>query len=155
MRKYDLTVNDQSFNVRVDEFTGEEAELEVNGQKYNVTINKITQETSKAAGTAPVRSVSSSAPVTAPETPAGDQVGSVKAPIPGVMMDIYVKVGDSVKAGQPLFKMEAMKMENEINARVDGEVKSVNAQVGDTVNQGQELMLIAPSALLKNRRQSD
>ena len=66
------------------------------------------------------------------------------APIPGAIVDVYVQSGDEVKAGQPLFKMEAMKMENEINSRIDGVVVAVNISVGDSVNQGDELVVISP-----------
>jgi biotin carboxyl carrier protein len=68
----------------------------------------------------------------------------VTAPIPGSILSVYVKVGDTVAAGEPLLKMEAMKMENEINARIGGTVTAVNVQEGDSVSQGQELVLVSP-----------
>jgi biotin carboxyl carrier protein len=70
-------------------------------------------------------------------------------------MAVFVKVGDKVQAGQPLFKMEAMKMENEINSFLDGTVSGINVNAGDNVNQGQELMSITPAEHLKNRRKTD
>jgi biotin carboxyl carrier protein len=68
-------------------------------------------------------------------------------------MAVYVKNGDEVQAGQPLYKMEAMKMENEINSRVSGVVAAVHVQQGDTVAQGQEIILIEVTP--PRRRQTD
>jgi biotin carboxyl carrier protein len=67
----------------------------------------------------------------------------VLAPIPGVVLSIYVEVGDNVRSGQPLLKMEAMKMENEVSAPQSGSVSAILTQVGDSVLQGQELVQIS------------
>ncbi|MGD7653921.1 MAG: biotin/lipoyl-containing protein, partial [Verrucomicrobiales bacterium] len=64
----------------------------------------------------------------------------VTAPIPGAVLEVYVKEGDEVKAGSALLKMEAMKMENRIDAPRDGTVNKVLVKVGDPVSQGQELV---------------
>jgi biotin carboxyl carrier protein len=84
-----------------------------------------------------------------PATPATPQAAPavqggeiIRAPIPGSILDILVKVGDAINEGQTVFKMEAMKMENDINAVGSGVVKAINVAVGDAVNQGQELMVI-------------
>lgn len=61
---------------------------------------------------------------------------SVSAPMPGNILDVRVKPGDSVKAGDTLLILEAMKMENEISAPQDGTIASVNVAKGDTVNSG-------------------
>lgn len=159
MRKYELKINDKPFSVHVVEFSAEEAQLEVNGQSYRVAIDKISETLGASGEAPPVRSFSSSAPVTAPAyvgaMPGSDDAGSVRAPIPGSIMAIFVKSGDKVQAGQPLYKMEAMKMENEINAHLDGTISAIHVHPGDSVNQGQEIMAIAPAAVLKNRRKSD
>jgi biotin carboxyl carrier protein len=157
MRKYELKINDKPFAIQVLEFSAEEAQLEVNGQSYRIAIDKITESLGVSGEAPPMRSFSSSAPVTGPAyaDAAPADAGSVKAPIPGSIMAVFVKVGDKVQAGQPLYKMEAMKMENEINAHFDGTISAIRVQPGDTVNQGQEIMAIAPSAVLKNRRKGD
>ncbi len=143
MRKYTLKLNDKNFEVQLNNLSAEDAVLEINGEKYTVAISAIEEvlpegvELNFAAvsAAAPLASSKPKGPVTA-----GD--GTVLAPIPGSIMQVYVKVGDEVKVGQALFKMEAMKMENEINARVDGKVCAVNIKVGDSVNQGDELIVI-------------
>ena len=88
--------------------------ITVNGAAYDVTVEEL------AAGAAPVAA--------APAAP------NVKAPMPGNILDVKVKVGDAVKAGQILVILEAMKMENEIVAPQDGTVAGINCAKGETVN---------------------
>ncbi|MCK4622927.1 MAG: biotin/lipoyl-binding protein [Desulfuromonadales bacterium] len=144
MRKYQLKLNDREFSVHLRSLGAEEATLEINGKEYQIAISSVSEVIPKGALPS-----SAPAPVAAPASLAkskssGGSSGSVLAPIPGSIMEVYVQVGDKVKAGQPLFKMEAMKMENEINARLDGTVSVVSISAGDTVNQGDELLVITP-----------
>lgn len=144
MRKYQLKLNDKDYLVQLRDLSAEEATLEINGKEYQVAISAVSEVIPEGAASScaptPV-----SAPASVARSKSGDATaGSVLAPIPGSIMEVYVKVGDQVKAGQPLFKMEAMKMENEINARLDGTISSVSTSAGDTVNQGDELMVINP-----------
>lgn len=115
----------------------------VNGVAYNVTVE---EGTGAAAASAPVAAAPAAAPApvaapvaapAAPAAPAG-AAGSVTvtAPMPGNILDVKVKAGDSVKAGDTLLILEAMKMENEISAPQDGTVASVNVRKGDVVNSG-------------------
>ena len=107
---------------------------------YNITVNGVAYSVSveeTAAGAAPV----AAAPVAAPAAPAGAAGAvAVKAPMPGNILDVKVKAGDSVKAGDVLAILEAMKMENEIVAPQDGTVASINVNKGDTVNSGDVLV---------------
>lgn len=111
----------------------------VNGVAYNVTVE---EGTGTAAASAPVAAAPDAAPApaaapAAPAAPAG-AAGSVTvtAPMPGNILDVKVKAGDSVKAGDTLLILEAMKMENEISAPQDGTIASVNVRKGDVVNSG-------------------
>ena len=145
MRKYHLQVNNKDFHVQLLELGTEQATLEINGEQYQVAISSVSEVLPEGAAA----TVSRFGPVADPVSGARarssvDSDGSVMAPIPGSIMEVYVQVGDRIKAGQPLFKMEAMKMENEINARLDGIVTAVNISSGDTVNQGDELIVITP-----------
>lgn len=152
MRKYELTINDQSFTVVVKRFSPQAAELEVNGAAYDVRIDNIEMDT---AGLPPPRSASARAPAqnASPQSatpsraaPTGgtatSREGQVTAPIPGLIIDVFVKEGDTVKVGQPLLKMEAMKMENIVQSATAGEVVTVSVNARDVVTQGQELMVI-------------
>ena len=67
---------------------------------------------------------------------------TVTSPLPGTIYDIKVKKGDKVKGGQPLIKLVAMKMENEITAKKAGTVKEIKVKKNDTVNKGDVLIII-------------
>ena len=123
---------------------------------YNITVNGVAYSVSveeTAAGAAPVAAVPvAAAPVAAPAAPkaapaaapkaAAGAAGAVtvKAPMPGNILDVKVAAGASVKAGDVLVILEAMKMENEIVAPQDGTVASINVNKGDTVNSGDVLV---------------
>jgi biotin carboxyl carrier protein len=147
MRKYELTVNASSFTIQVKEFSTDEAELIINGKPYLVEVGAIEHDSMKSkVARKPIPTSSGGAapgaPTPAPMPTAGEGKESVTAPIPGKIMEIFVKEGDAVKVGQPVLKMEAMKMENVINATVAGTVGSIQVNEGDAVAQGQELILL-------------
>lgn len=84
-------------------------------------------------------------PAPAPAAPAPAAAGSYAqtAPMPGTILDIHVKVGDTVTANQPVMVLEAMKMENEVVAEKDGVVASINVEKGAMVNPGDTLFTLA------------
>ena len=106
--------------------------VNVNGTVYEVELEDIT-------GSAPA-----AAPVAAPAAPAAPAGAGEKiaAPMPGNILAVNVNVGDSVKKGQVLMVLEAMKMENEIMCPCDGKVTSVNVSKGSTVETGTLLCCI-------------
>ena len=110
---------------------------------YNITVNGVAYSVSveeTAAGAAPVAAAAPAAPA-APKAAAGAAGAvTVKAPMPGNILDVKVKAGASVKAGDVLVILEAMKMENEIVAPQDGTVAAINVNKGDTVNSGDVLV---------------
>ncbi len=118
--------------------------ITVNGTPYNVTVEDANgSDAPVAAAPAPAAAPASapaSAPAAAPAAPAAAGSVSVNAPMPGNILDIKVSNGASVKAGDVLLILEAMKMENEIVAPQDGTVASVNVNKGDTVEAGQTLV---------------
>ena len=85
--------------------------------------------------------VSAQTPTQAP-APSGAGGGNVTTPMPGLVLDIMVKVGDSVKQGAMVAKIEAMKMENEIPAPCAGVVKSIAVKKGDNVSTGDTILQI-------------
>ena len=110
---------------------------------YNITVNGVTYVVNVeevAAGAAPVATPAAApAPIAKPAaSPAPAKQGSagataVKAPMPGNIMKVNVKVGDAVKKGDVLVVLEAMKMENDVCAPADGVVASVEVNQGATV----------------------
>lgn len=114
--------------------------ITVNGVSYDVTV----EETAAAAAQpAPVPSAApavtaapapKAAPAPAPKAaPAATGANAIKAPMPGTIVKVNVKAGDSVKRGDVLCVLEAMKMENEIMAPADGTVAGVNVSAGESV----------------------
>lgn len=144
MRKYKLKLNDKDYLVHLRDLSADDATLEINGKEYQVAISSVSEVLPEgaASSSAPVPVTASASVAKSKSGVASD--GSVLAPIPGSIMEVYVQIGDKVKVGQPLFKMEAMKMENEINSRVTGTVATLNISAGDSVNQGDELLVINP-----------
>ena len=116
--------------------------ITVNGVAYDVTVDeKGNGGTSAAPAAAPVAKAAAPAATPAPAQKAS-QAGniSVAAPMPGKILSIKVKEGDSVHSGGVLLVLEAMKMENDIVAPKDGTVVSINAKVGDSVESAQVLI---------------
>ena len=113
--------------------------ITVNGVPYNVTVEE-------NGSSAPAKSAPAPAPAVAeapqPAAPKASGKVSVEAPMPGNILDVKVKAGDSVKSGDSLLILEAMKMENDIVSPSDGEIASVNVSKGDSVDAGQVLITI-------------
>lgn len=144
MKEYKYKINGNPYKVAIGDIEDNVARVEVNGVAYRVEI-----EASKAAA---VKSVQAPRPSAAPRTATGEKViakptvaGSakaVKAPLPGVVLSIPVKVGQQVKAADTVLLLEAMKMENAIHAGTDGTVKEILVNAGDSVLEGNPLIVI-------------
>ena len=142
MKEYKYKINGTVYNVTVGDIENNMAQVEVNGTPYKVEMEQTV---------APV-AVSTPRPSAAPRTVSGEKViarptttggaGAIKAPLPGVVLDIKVNVGDAVNAGDTVVILEAMKMENNINADKSGVVKSISVNKGDSVLEGAELLII-------------
>ena len=116
----------------------------VNGVTYTVTVEEIAEGVT-AAPAAPAPAAAAPAPAAAPKAaPAASAAGeAVKAPMPGTILKMNVKVGDKVEKDSLVCILEAMKMENEIFSPVSGTVTAVNAPQGATVNSGDAIVTIA------------
>ena len=143
MKEYKYKINGNTYKVAVGDIDNGIAQVEVNGTPYKVELEKKES----------VKVVSAPRPSAAPRTQAGEKVISkptaassggeqVKAPLPGVVISIAVKVGDTVKASDTVVVLEAMKMENAIHAGRDGKVAAVNVNAGDSVLEGAALITL-------------
>ena len=151
MKKYSLKINGNQYEVEIDEINeaSTEAHVVVNGTKYNVEIAGATAPVAKkpqviAAPEATGLSVTPKTPIASKPAAAPVAGGGLKVacPLPGTVISINVKEGDTVSAGQTLVVLEAMKMENNIEAERGGVVKQVLVQAGATVMEGDVLIVI-------------
>lgn len=148
MRKYNFTINGNIFEIVVKSLSIDSATVEVNGNDMTVAINSIKNmslpglmpsEKELAPKYTPAPAVATTPSVA---TPQKTGTGAVVAPIPGLIKGIFVKEGDKVQAGQQLLVMEAMKMENIINAPYAGTIQKVLVANGENVAQEQQLVVI-------------
>ena len=144
-----LKINGEEYAVVINKFTAYEAELTVNGRRYTVGLNDLGID--QIADVNPKAAVAKKESETAKKSRSAPSLHrpaelvnakSVMAPLPGLILSVFVKPGDDVKTGQRLLMLEAMKMENEVNANQDGRVKEVRFKEGDSVNQGEVLIVL-------------
>jgi len=153
MEKYSVTVNDTQFDLRADDiadmdlqkmsatdfhvlrattayhvtleatnFAERSLRLTINGNTYDIKISDRYDELIDKMGLL---------------SGASQKAKNIKAPMPGLIMDILVHPGDEIEEGTPLLVLAAMKMENQILAQGAGTIKSIEVTVGDTVDKGQ------------------
>ena len=144
MKNYKLKINGNDYNVDINEVEGQEIKLDVNGTSYVVTVDQEIKQQPKPV-VRPVAATSQVAPAasgTVQKSNAPAAGNKVTTPLPGTILDVFVNVGDSVKSGQTVVLLEAMKMENNIEADCDGTVKEVKVRKGDSVLEGDILVVI-------------
>lgn len=147
LKEYKYKINGIRFTVGVGDVTDTEVYVEVNGTPYHVEIDKATEkklskiEKPKTEAPEGVRNESGEKVVLAKPVVAS-KAAAVKSPLPGTIMSFNVKVGDTIKAGDTVCILEAMKMENDIHSIKGGIVKEILCKVGDSVLEGADLMII-------------
>ena len=144
MKEYKYTINGNKYNVTIGDIEENIAHVEVNGTHYTVEMEKAPAAPKKV-----VRPVVAAAPAAAaaPEPakvsrPAAGGKSGIKSPLPGVILQVKVNVGDQVTKGQVLMVLEAMKMENNILSDKDGKVAAINVSKGDSILEGTDLIVI-------------
>ena len=144
MKDYKYIINGNEYNVTIGEIEGNIANVEVNGTAYKVEMPERV-DAPKPVARPVARPAAAPAAAAAPASrPAagGSGKAAVKSPLPGVILDVKVNVGDTVKRGQTIIILEAMKMENNINADKDGKVTAINVKTGESVLEGTDLVVI-------------
>ncbi len=150
MRRYTLNINSTEFVVDVQEAGADKFDVVVGGETYAVTLSgdqAAVAAAPSAAAPAPVAAapapVAAAAPAAAPAArkaaPAAGK-GGIKAPMPGVILEVSVKSGDKVKRGQKVAILDAMKMQNVIGAPKDGTIGDICVAAGQSVGHGEVLV---------------
>lgn len=151
MNKYQYKVQGVDYEVKIEEVEGNIAKVNVNGIPFEVELQKpinaakhptMTRpkvEAPKAA--TPTPPPATTAAPAQPATPAGNGT-PLKAPLPGTISEVKVSVGQQVNVGDVVLVLEAMKMQNNIEAEYAGTVTSIIVKPGDTVMEGSVLLTI-------------
>jgi len=151
MNEYVMTINQKEYRAEVREINAEYALIQVNGREFRVDLQQLGL--GKLMPVAAVAETKAAAPAAqpaiavapAPVVVSGEASSIVKAPLPGLIIDVKIGEGEKVKAGQIIVVMEAMKMENQIQATTDGTVKKIFIKKGDNVAEGHAMVEIARS----------
>ncbi|MDO5461472.1 MAG: biotin/lipoyl-containing protein [Bacteroidales bacterium] len=144
MKEYKYTIEGNKYDVVINEVNDTAATVTVNGEEYKVEWEKPVEE-KPVVKVQPVAAKPAAAPAAAAApavAPVNVDGHAIKTPLPGVIIDIKVAVGDTVKKGDTVVVLEAMKMENNINADCDGKVTAIHVAKGDTVADGAVLVVI-------------
>ena len=152
MNKYQYKVQGVDYEVEIEEVEGNIAKVNVNGIPFEVELQKPINAAKHPTMTRPkVEAPKAAAPTPRPAAPAAAPaqpaapVGAgapLKAPLPGTITDVKVQVGQQVNVGDVVLILEAMKMQNNIEAEYAGTVTSVTVKPGDTVREGAVLLTI-------------
>jgi biotin carboxyl carrier protein len=136
MKEYKIKINGNPYEVSVDGAETGNATVLVNGTQYNVDIAD-----QNVAAPKPItpRPVVIATPVAAAPKSGGS---AMKSPLPGLILEVKLREGDEVKEGQCIMILEAMKMENNIDAHRNGKITRLLKKQGDTVLEGDELFVI-------------
>ncbi len=143
MKTYKYTINGTKYEVAIGDIVDNVATVDVNGETYQVEMEKEPEPEKKKVVVRPQEASSSSAAPAASASPATVNTGNaLKAPLPGVVIEICVAVGDEVKAGDTLVVLEAMKMANNLEAEKSGKVTAILVQQGASVMEDTPLVVI-------------
>ena len=143
MKEYKYTIEGNKYEVAINEVNDTTAKVTVNGAEYTVEWEKPVEEKPVVkVKPAVAKPTAPAAPATAAPAAAPVSGNAIKTPLPGVIIDVKVNVGDTVTKGQTVVVLEAMKMENNINADRDGKVAAIQVAKGDTVADGAVLIVL-------------
>ena len=133
MKSYKYTINGNKYEVAIGDITDNIATLTVNGEEFRVEMEREAEPEKKKPVVRPAAAGAASA---------AGKAGAIKAPLPGVITDILVEVGQEVQAGDNVVVLEAMKMANNLQAEKSGKVTAVCVKVGQSVMEDEALVVI-------------
>lgn len=141
-KKFKVVLDGQAFEVEIREMGNDELQVMVNGEVHHLTVEEIQAESGASnSGTRIPTQPRQTGPLPPlPKKSAPTQPGMLTAPMPGDIVAIEVKVGDTVEPGQPVCVLEAMKMKNVLRASQHGKVAEIMVQLGQSVDYGAALV---------------
>jgi biotin carboxyl carrier protein len=141
MNQYKYTINGNKYEVVVGDITDNIATLTVNGEEFKVEMEKQAEPEKKKPV---VRPAAAEASADAPAADKGsvNKANAIKAPLPGVITDILVEVGQEVQVGDNVIVLEAMKMANNLQAEKAGKVTAICVKIGESVMEDDALVVI-------------
>jgi biotin carboxyl carrier protein len=146
VKRFEVLLNEKAYLVEVTKISAEGALVSVNGTPYEIGIKDLTamEAPQMMVVNAPAPAAPAAAPAAKPLA-AAETVGgltTIKAPLPGLILEVKVSVGDTVKVGDVVIMIETMKMENKISSPTAGIVKEIKVSSGDSVSEGVPLIVI-------------
>jgi glutaconyl-CoA/methylmalonyl-CoA decarboxylase subunit gamma len=144
MPEYKITVNGRTYTVNIGRITDDSVDVTLDGRTYKVDVEAPMKKPSKTPVISRKRQVINASEVPNRTSPPGPPVdgGTVAAPLPGLILKVLVKEGETVSEGQPVAIMEAMKMENEIESPISGKVDEILVAEGENVLENAVIMKI-------------
>ena len=144
MPEYKIKINDRTYTVNIGRITDDSVDVTLDGREYKVDVEAPMKKASKTPVIKRQHHVVNAAEVPDRTSPPGVSTGSgdVVAPLPGIILKLLVKEGDTVNEGQPTAIMEAMKMENEIESPVSGTVEKIMVSEGESVLENAVIMKV-------------
>ncbi|CCX69559.1 MULTISPECIES: biotin/lipoyl-containing protein [Prevotellaceae] len=142
MKEYKYTINGNKYEVAINSINDNIANVVVNGEEYEVQMEKEPEPVKKKVVVRPVAQPEAETASAPTSTNKVDLNNAVKSPLPGVITEIKVKVGDEVKAGDTVVVLEAMKMANNLDAEKSGKVTAVLVKEGESVMEDTPLVVI-------------
>ena len=141
MKEYKYTIDGKEYKVAIGDIVENVADVTVNGEQYKVEMEPEKEPEKPKPVVRPVAPAPAPASSGASKASANSQ-NAVKAPLPGVITEVKVAVGDSVAEGDTVVVLEAMKMANNLDAEKGGKVTAILVQPGQSVREGDPLVVI-------------
>jgi biotin carboxyl carrier protein len=149
MAKYEVSVSGRQYEVEVVRDDGRRILLKVDGREYEVDVRNASSGPARPASRSlaaetPEPSRSHTAGAGPAEAPRADGSGGleVRAPMPGLVLQVCASIGQRVKIGEALLRLEAMKMENDVQSPAEGTVTEILVEKGEEVQEGQLLIVL-------------
>ena len=139
MKEFKYTIDGQEYKVQIEDVEGNIANVSVNGEAFKVEMEQEAEPEKKIVLGQPAASDAEAETTSAANV---NTANAIKAPLPGVVTEIKVAVGDEVKAGDTVVVLEAMKMANNIEAEKDGKVTAICIKQGESVLEDSPLVVV-------------